>query len=54
MRRRRYSPVPKTDMSAPMEYPGPYDSPMSGSAEGEGLMAKKTPVVVVGEVQGSK
>ncbi|KAL2264068.1 hypothetical protein VTK26DRAFT_2854 [Humicola hyalothermophila] len=54
MRRKRYTPVPKADLSEPMGYQGPYDSPPSGSAEGEGLMAKKTPAVAVGEVQENK
>jgi hypothetical protein len=52
MRRRKYEAVPKTD-TAPLDYHGPYQSPMSGAAvssERDELMVKKTPVVAVGEV----
>ncbi len=47
MRRKRYTPLPKSDNTA-VEYTGGYESPMA--AERQGMM-KKGPEVEVGEVR---
>ena len=46
MKRKRYSPVPKSDTA--VEYTGGYESPMAAERQ---AMVKKGPDVAVGEVQ---
>jgi hypothetical protein len=50
MKRKRYSPVPKTDTAVEYTggYNGGYESPMAAERE---AMVKKGPDVAVGEVQ---